>query len=232
MAQRNYFFSHSPSSLSESSFKKIISFVQSLKNVLSSTSFQKEVFANSSLPLPGVTPTGGLFLGLDFHDTAQGPKLIEINTNAGGLLLNALLLDVQNPCQGLSSFSNGLGNFSQTKEKIWDFFLWEWSLSFPHRTLKTLAVLDEKLESQFLFPEFLLYQSIFQERGLKCHILSPNQLEFHDNQLFFEGNRIDFIYNRHTDFYMETLDLKPVKLAWENGHVCLSPNPQDYHLIS
>ena len=35
---------------------------------------------------------GGV-LGLDFHLTVAGPRLIEINTNPGGLLLNAVLLE-------------------------------------------------------------------------------------------------------------------------------------------
>jgi D-alanine-D-alanine ligase-like ATP-grasp enzyme len=33
-----------------------------------------------------------VFFGYDFHLTDDGPKLIEINTNAGGGLLNAYLL--------------------------------------------------------------------------------------------------------------------------------------------
>jgi D-alanine-D-alanine ligase-like ATP-grasp enzyme len=34
----------------------------------------------------------GVFMGYDFHLSAGGPQLIEINTNAGGGLLNAYLL--------------------------------------------------------------------------------------------------------------------------------------------
>jgi hypothetical protein len=37
-------------------------------------------------------PLRGVFFGYDFHLTDDGPKLIEINTNAGGGLLNAYLL--------------------------------------------------------------------------------------------------------------------------------------------
>ena len=33
----------------------------------------------------------GAFMGYDFHLTPEGPKLIEVNTNAGGAYLNALL---------------------------------------------------------------------------------------------------------------------------------------------
>ena len=32
----------------------------------------------------------GVFMGYDFHLTPQGPRLIEVNTNAGGALLNGL----------------------------------------------------------------------------------------------------------------------------------------------
>ena len=37
----------------------------------------------------------GVFLSYDFHVTGAGPKLIEINTNAGGALLNAALARAQ-----------------------------------------------------------------------------------------------------------------------------------------
>ena len=51
-------------------------------------------------PRPGQAPAiarlpagaRGAFMGYDFHLTEVGPKLIEINTNAGGGLLNAYLL--------------------------------------------------------------------------------------------------------------------------------------------
>ena len=32
----------------------------------------------------------GVFMGYDFHLTPEGPRLIEVNTNAGGALLNGL----------------------------------------------------------------------------------------------------------------------------------------------
>ena len=34
----------------------------------------------------------GVFMGYDFHLAADGPKLIEINTNAGGAFLNNVLV--------------------------------------------------------------------------------------------------------------------------------------------
>lgn len=38
-------------------------------------------------------------MGYDFHVTPEGPKLIEINTNAGGAFLNAALREAQRACR-------------------------------------------------------------------------------------------------------------------------------------
>ena len=40
----------------------------------------------------------GAFMGYDFHLTHDRPRLIEINTNAGGAFLNALLARSQHAC--------------------------------------------------------------------------------------------------------------------------------------
>ena len=40
----------------------------------------------------------GAFMGYDFHLTGDGPRLIEVNTNAGGAFLNALLVQAQRAC--------------------------------------------------------------------------------------------------------------------------------------
>ncbi|MER9685145.1 hypothetical protein [Mesorhizobium sp. M0139] len=37
-------------------------------------------------------------MGYDFHLDDDGPKLIEVNTNAGGAFLNALLAKAQKAC--------------------------------------------------------------------------------------------------------------------------------------
>src|SRR3546814_20950078 len=42
--------------------------------------------------------SAGGVLGLDFHLTVDGPRLIEVNTNPGGLLLNAVLVDAVPAC--------------------------------------------------------------------------------------------------------------------------------------
>ncbi|MCK6390902.1 MAG: hypothetical protein L6Q40_07740, partial [Azonexus sp.] len=66
--------------------------VGALESVLALPAFRETVLA--SAPAIARTPVAakGVFMGYDFHLTVDGPKLIEINTNAGGGLLNAYLL--------------------------------------------------------------------------------------------------------------------------------------------
>jgi hypothetical protein len=69
----------------------------------------------------------GVFLGYDFHLGASGPQLIEINTNAGGGLLNALLARAQKACcDDVEALLPGdLG--SETPEHLFlDMFRAEW----------------------------------------------------------------------------------------------------------
>lgn len=40
----------------------------------------------------------GVFMGYDFHLGAGAPRLIEVNTNAGGAFLNAMLAKAQRAC--------------------------------------------------------------------------------------------------------------------------------------
>ena len=40
----------------------------------------------------------GVFMGYDFHLGPDGPKLIEVNTNAGGALIYAYVLQAQQAC--------------------------------------------------------------------------------------------------------------------------------------
>lgn len=46
----------------------------------------------------------GAFMGYDFHLAPDGPKLIEVNTNAGGAFLNAFLAGAQHACCPESEF--------------------------------------------------------------------------------------------------------------------------------
>ncbi|NIQ11141.1 MAG: hypothetical protein GWO23_16400, partial [Gammaproteobacteria bacterium] len=50
--------------------------------------------------------------------------------------------------------------------------------------------------------------------------------------IWFDGSLIDFVYNRHCDFYLESDEMAGLKEAYLRGKVCLSPNPHMYGLLA
>ena len=64
--------------------------VELLFRVSHSAAFAHEVDAGAPEIARFVPGNFGVFMGYDFHLTPAGPRLIEINTNAGGALLNGL----------------------------------------------------------------------------------------------------------------------------------------------
>ncbi len=164
----------------------------------------------------------GVFYGYDFHLNEQGAHLIEINTNAGGAFLNALLIDSQREA-ALYGSAVSMENLQQV---FIGMFRNEWRLVRGDAPLKTIAIVDEQPESQYLYPEFLLAQKMFESAGITAFIADPSELHIQEDDLYCNGQRIDLVYNRLTDF---NLDQYPhIRTAWEMQQVVLTPNPAHY----
>jgi hypothetical protein len=103
---------------------------------------------------------GGL-LGYDFHLTAAGPQLIEINTYPGGALLNAVLGRAQRACcadaAGLMMAPMEPGDVEQALVEV---FMAEWRQQRGGAELRSVAIVDEVPDQQYLYPEFLLYRQL------------------------------------------------------------------------
>ncbi|TNC99073.1 MAG: hypothetical protein FD121_482 [Gallionellaceae bacterium] len=159
----------------------------------------------------------GVFYGYDFHVNEQGVHLIEINTNAGGAFLNAVLIESQR------SSTTSDENLEQTFVEM---FRNEWRLMRSDVPLKTIAIVDENPESQFLFPEFLLAKQMFERAGITTYIVDPAKLHVREEELYVDGQRIDLLYNRLTDF--DLTRYPHIRTAWEMKQVVLTPNPSHY----
>ncbi len=164
----------------------------------------------------------GVFYGYDFHLNAAGAHLIEINTNAGGAFLNALLLQSQQ--------DSGLPGTSSAPEllehHIVEMFRNEWRLERDDAPLQTIAIVDEQPAGQYLYPEFILAQQMFGRAGMQAFIVDPVDLSARANGVYLGEQKIDLIYNRLTDFSLEKF---PALLAaYQAKHVVLTPNPEGY----
>lgn len=161
----------------------------------------------------------GVFYGYDFHLNAQGVHLIEINTNAGGAFLNALLAHSQRTA---TLYGEAVGE-ADTEQAFIAMFRNEWRLVHGDTPLQTIAIVDEQPEAQYLYPEFLLAQKLFERAGIAAFIADPAQLEARDDGLYREGRRIDLIYNRLTDF--DLARHKHLREVWERQQAVLTPGP-------
>ncbi|TWI56546.1 hypothetical protein IQ22_00996 [Pseudomonas duriflava] len=175
----------------------------------------------------------GVFVGYDFHLGEEGLGLIEINTNAGGAMLNALIARAHRSCcSGISGLSPSEKGFASFEQSILDMFFQEWSASGEQRPLKRMVIVDEDPQAQYLYPEFLLFQRLFESAGIECAIAAPAELTFRDNSLLIAGKPVDLVYNRLTDFYLEGDNCAALRSAYLADAVTVTPHPQAYALYA
>jgi hypothetical protein len=172
-------------------------------------------------------PELGIFYGYDFHLNAQGSHLIEINTNAGGAFLNALLVESQgglSTCK-TSPVHTSTGSVRTDKVGLEQTFLVmfrnEWRLARGDAPLTTIAIVDEQPESQYLYPEFLLAKAMFERAGITAYIVDPSALQAREDGLYVGEQKIDLIYNRLTDFSLQ--QFPHIRNAHEKQQVVLTP---------
>jgi len=159
-----------------------------------------------------------VLMGFDFHLTADGPKLIEINNNAGGLYIGD---DRWLPQPDIAELNGAL------EQRLAAMFHADWS---------TIAIMDDDVTGQFMYPEMQAYASLLGMSGRRVMVVSPDELQLRDDGLYgIDANRaavrIDAVYNRHTDFYLESADVAHIRKAYERGQVMLNPHPRSYALI-
>lgn len=164
----------------------------------------------------------GVFYGYDFHLNAQGAHLIEINTNAGGAFLNALLIGSQRDAGLPGAAVAG----AEPEQRFLAMFRNEWRLARGDVPLASVAIVDEQPEAQYLYPEFLLAQRMFENAGIAAQIADPAALHTRGDGLYLDGQKMDLVYNRLTDF---SLRQHPVlRQAYLDDSVVLTPDPAHY----
>jgi hypothetical protein len=155
----------------------------------------------------------GAFFGYDFHLSSSGPKLIEINTNAGGGLLYAW------------RFGGGLEGAAQAA--FVDMFRAECG-----RPLSSVAIVDEATASQYLYPEFLLFRQLFERHGIEAVICGPEDLMLRDGGLWCKETRLDLVYNRLTDFALAGPACAALRQAYLAGAAVVTPHPRAHALYA
>jgi len=228
-------FSNTSVYLSKKHFLLMSELIDTIHQTLNKLPIRQQLFPLHSLEKLNSLANGpmGVFMGYDFHLGIDGPKLIEINTNAGGGLLNLELAKAQKKCAQLNfAEQEQLLPLDQMEDKFFSHFINDWESQKGNLPLRTIAIIDDHPMSQFLFPEFQLFQHLFEKHNIKCHILDPSQLKIIGDKVYYGEDIIDLIYNRLTDFYLEEVQHQLLKEAFDKNLVVLTPSPYHYHLYA
>jgi hypothetical protein len=176
-------------------------------------------------------------MGYDFHMGADGPRLIEINTNAGGALLNAALARAHRACcdsmRGLFDTSTDLLQLDATFVAM---FRSEWRAQRGAAPLRTVLIVDDAPETQYLAPEFALARQLFLQHGITAAVADARELQWHDGALWHPalpaGQPVDLIYNRLTDFDLSDPAHAALREAYVAGGAVVTPHPRAHALFA
>jgi hypothetical protein len=208
--------------------------VRAVESVVALPAFREQALADAPA-IPRVGPGGaqGVFFGYDFHLDHGRLGLIEINTNAGGAMLNAVLARAQRSCcAAMDAMVPTRADVATFEQRLVDMFRREWRLAGHAHPLRSIAIVDEAPEQQYLYPEFLLFQRLFERHGLRAVIADPAALQWRDGVLWYGDLAIDLVYNRLTDFYLEQPASAMLREAYEQRGVVLTPHPQAHALFA
>jgi hypothetical protein len=171
--------------------------------------------------------TPGVFMGYDFHLGADGPRLIEINTNAGGALLNTILARAQRACcEDIESLVTGPVPTADLERTFFEMFAMEWQRAGRIGLPRRIAIVDDTPEQQFLYPEFLLFAQLFRRFGVEAAVLDPAELSFAGGVLRDACGPIDLVYNRLTDFSLEAPAHAALHDAYLARTAVITPHPR------
>jgi hypothetical protein len=172
---------------------------------------------------PGNT---GVFMGYDFHLGPEGPRLIEVNTNAGGALLNGLHTAALCDPTRLACLCADLLPVEAIEQRILRTFLAEFeAVRGPGSRPRQIAIADENPRAQFLYPEFELFAQLFERAGIRAQICDTGALEL-------RGHGVELVYLRDTDFLLATPRTRALREAYLAREVVVTPAPREHHLLA
>ncbi len=225
---RPHLFSQTQVYVAQTHLDFMAELIAAIERVVATAAWRERVLGQAPAIARQRTAAAGVFLGYDFHLGSDGPRLIEINTNAGGALLNAKLLRAQTACcTPLAAPPD------KTPEEVFvDMFREEWARARGEAPLTRIAIVDEAPAAQFLAPEFELFRQLFEDAGIAALIVDPGELSFDGEQLSCRGQPIDLVYNRLTDFALADPANAALRAAYLGNKVVLTPHPQAHALYA
>lgn len=213
--------------------EKMRSVISAIEKIAQTPEYCRAVAAHAPTIAQFDPGARGVMMGYDFHLGPDGPKLIEINTNAGGALINAYLAQAHRACCGMTA--NAEPSDLQAMDPanaIFESFIGDWRRQRGDAPLETIAIVDEDPESQFFYPELLLFKTLFERRSVRAVIAPPETFEHSNGALICDTRSVDLVYNRQTDFAFEKVQSAAIRSAYLANDVVVTPNPRVHALLA
>ena len=230
---RPHLFSSTVVFMASDMAQKITATVAAIERVVALPAYQAQALARAPTIAQHTFGPVGVCMGYDVHLGAGGPQLIEINTNAGGVLLNVALARAQETCcRAMDRAFTPNARLDTLEQTIFDMFLADWRRQRGAARLGSVAIVDADPAAQYLAPEFELVRQLFHRYGVAARIADPAALAWQDGKLWHQGVPIDMVYNRLTDFYLAEPANQALRQAYEAGAVVLSPDPHAHAMFA
>jgi hypothetical protein len=230
---RPHLFSATTAFISGEHFSGIQALIDAVESIVRLPGYQESALARA--PRIAQLDPGplGVFLGFDFHLTSGGPQLIEINTNAGGALLNTVLARSQQACcREMFTEFEPTADLRNLEKLFYEMFSEEWRRQRGEAPLGRVAIVDDNPSGQYLYPEMRLFERMFTRFGTETVIADACELIWRDGRLWHEERTVELVYNRLTDFYLEDPAHLALRAAYEAGAVVVTPHPRAHALYA
>lgn len=171
-------------------------------------------------PLLAKRPAFGAFmLGFDFHLTKSGPRLIEINTNAGGFA-------------SLMYLAEQTGERQKYEEAFVSALRTEYARANLPRPLLRVLIVDDDLKNQKMYPEMFFLASLLTKHGILTEVCEASELQATSTELVYQGHPIDLVYNRLIDFRLTAPQHAALRTVAISGACVVTPHPSIYVRIA
>jgi hypothetical protein len=228
-----YLFVAHPIFIAPAQLERMAEVIRAIESVVALPAYRERVLARAPAIAQHDPGAKGVFFGYDFHVTEDGFGLIEINSNAGGAMLNAVLARAQRACcPAIEQLLPTTQRAENLEAGIIAMFQKEWALAGHKRPLRSIAIVDEAPEQQYLYAEFLLFQQLFQRHDLEAVIVAPSELSLRDGRLWHGELSIDLVYNRLTDFALDEPSNAHLRQAHLDNAALITPHPQTHALYA
>jgi len=127
------------------------------------------------------------------------------------------------------SLNDGADKFDTA---FWNMFLNEWHLAGRTGTPRRVAIVDEKPEEQYLYPEFQLARDFFERHAVEAVIVDAAALAYEGRTLLANGKPVDMVYNRLVDFALDDSEHATLRQAYLDNAVVLTPHPGVHALFA